>query len=148
MAVLERLSGAEELSAQELREQVPELAGRLDLAPGKSYGANVPVAPRVLTQLGVEGEIVRGRNGGHWRTSRPRWARMDTWLGEVPAALKADEGYAELVSRWLATLRARHRRRPAVVARWHGHRGPRRARRPSVRSRSRSRTARSAGCCP
>ena len=104
VAVLERLSGAEELSAQELREQVPELAGRLDLAPGKSYGANVPVGPRVLTQLGVEGEIVRGRNGGHWRTSRPRWARMDTWLGEVPPALKADEGYAELVSRWLASF--------------------------------------------
>ncbi|NYD42553.1 winged helix DNA-binding domain-containing protein [Nocardioides panaciterrulae] len=101
-AVLERLSGGQELSAQQLREEVPELAGRLDLAPGKSYGANVPVAPRVLTQLGVEGALVRGRNDGHWRTSRPRWTRMDTWLGEVPAALKADEGYAELVARWLA----------------------------------------------
>ena len=103
-AVLARLADGSELSAQELREQVPALAGRLDMSPGKSYGANVPVAPRVLTQLGVEGLIVRGRNDGHWRTSRPQWSRMDTWLGEVPAALKTDEGYAELVARWLATF--------------------------------------------
>ena len=103
-AVLARLADGSELSAQELRQQVPELAGRLDMSPGKSYGANVPIAPRVLTQLGVEGLIVRGRNAGHWRTSKPQWTRMDTWLGEVPPARKTDEGYAELVSRWLATF--------------------------------------------
>jgi hypothetical protein len=103
-AVLARLAGGAELSAQELREQVPALAGRLDMSPGKPYGANVPIAPRVLTQLGVEGSIVRGRNGGHWRISKPQWTRMDSWLGEVPTALKSDEGYAQLVTRWLATF--------------------------------------------
>jgi hypothetical protein len=102
-AVLARLADGAELSAQELREQVPELAGRLDIGKGK-YAANVSVAPRVLTQLGVEGLIVRGRNDGHWRTSRPRWAAMSTWLGAVPEAMKAREGYAELVRRWLGTF--------------------------------------------
>ncbi|WP_296607403.1 winged helix DNA-binding domain-containing protein [Nocardioides sp.] len=102
-AVLARLADGTELSAQELREQVPELAGRLDIGKGK-YAANVSVAPRVLTQLGVEGLIVRGRNDGHWRTSRPRWAAMATWLGAVPEAMKEREGYAELVRRWLGTF--------------------------------------------
>ena len=103
-AVLARLAADGELSAQELREQVPELSGRLDMAVGKSYGANVPIAPRVLTQLAVESDIVRGRNGGHWRTSRPMWTLMRDWLGEEPVPLKADEGYATLVARWLATF--------------------------------------------
>ena len=61
----------------------------------------MPVAPRVLTWLGARGEIVRGRNGGHWRLSRPRWTPMAAWLGEVPPALPSDEGYTELVRRWL-----------------------------------------------
>jgi hypothetical protein len=100
-AVLAHLDGGRELSAQELREQVPELEGRIDLAVGKSYGANVAIAPRVLTQLAVEGRLVRGRNGGHWRVSRPRWTLMEGWLGGPAEPAPADEGYAELVRRWL-----------------------------------------------
>jgi hypothetical protein len=100
-AVVAHLAGGRELSAQELREAVPELAGRIDLAVGKSYGANVAIAPRVLTQLAVEGRLVRGRNGGHWRVARPQWTLMADWLGETPPPAKADEGYAELVRRWL-----------------------------------------------
>ncbi len=72
--------------------------------PGKTYGANVSIAPRVLTQLGVEGALVRGENAGHWRISRPRWTLMSDWLGDVPAPAKADEGYAELVGRWLRSF--------------------------------------------
>ena len=103
-AVLATLAHGAALTAQELREQVPALAGRLELAPGKPYGTNVPVAPRVLTQLGVEGRLVRGENAGHWRLSKPRWTRMTDWLGDVPPAAKADEGYAELVRRWLGAF--------------------------------------------
>jgi hypothetical protein len=74
------------------------------MSPGKSYGGHTPIAPRVLTQLGVEAKIVRGRNGGHWRTARPQWTAMETWLGEQPEPAKEREGYAELVRRWLATF--------------------------------------------
>lgn len=102
--VLRRLADGSELSASQLREHVPELAGRIEVAPGKTYGGNFPVSPRVLTQLGVEAEIVRGRNGGHWRVSRPQWTLMRDWLGEDPIPSKADEGYAELVGRWLRTF--------------------------------------------
>ena len=103
-AVLAHLAGGRELSAQAIREQVPELEGRIDLAVGKSYGANVAVAPRVLTQLGVEGRLVRGRNGGHWRVSRPQWALMEEWLGEPVVPAPASEGWAELVRRWLGSF--------------------------------------------
>jgi hypothetical protein len=92
------------MTAQEIRKAVPALEARLDLAPGKKYAANVSMAPRVLTQLGVEGTIVRGENAGHWRISKPRWALMTDWLGDVPPPAKADEGYAELVGRWLRSF--------------------------------------------
>jgi hypothetical protein len=103
-AVLDLLRDEGALTAQEIRARVPALEGRLDLSPGKKYAANVPVAPRVLTQLGVEGALVRGENAGHWRLSKPRWTLMSDWLGEVPAPAKEDEGYAELVGRWLASF--------------------------------------------
>lgn len=103
-AALAHLADGRELSAQEIREQVPELEGRIDLAVGKSYGVNVAIAPRILTQLGVEGLLVRGRNGGHWRVSRPQWTLMEGWLGEPVVPAKTDEGWAELVRRWLGTF--------------------------------------------
>lgn len=104
LATLAHLAGGAELSAQELREQVPALAGRIQVSPGKAYGGEFPIAPRVLTQLGVEGKIVRGRNAGPWWTARPQWTAMATWLGEAPEPAKEREGYAELVRRWLTTF--------------------------------------------
>lgn len=103
-AVMARLADGDALSATQLREQVPELTGRIDQSPGKAYNVNAPIAPRVLTQLGVETAIVRGRNGGHWRVSRPQWTSMAAWLGEQPEPATAADGYAELVRRWLWTF--------------------------------------------
>jgi hypothetical protein len=101
--VVEALRGTA-LTAQEIRERVPALEARLDLAPGTAYAANVSVGPRVLTQLAVEGVLVRGENAGHWRISRPRWALMADWLGGAPEPEEADAGYAELVARWLRSF--------------------------------------------
>ena len=103
-AVLAVLRDHDPMTAQEIRARVPALEARLDLAPGKSYGVNVPIASRVLSQLGVEGALVRGENAGHWRLSKPRWTLMSDWLGDVPPAAKEDEGYAELVGRWLRSF--------------------------------------------
>jgi hypothetical protein len=104
VGVLDALAGGRAMTAQEIREQVPALEARLELAAGKKYAANVSVGPRVLTQLAVEGLLVRGENAGHWRLSKPRWALMSDWLGDVPPAAKEDEGYAELVGRWLGSF--------------------------------------------
>lgn len=103
-AVLAYLEVVEDASAQDLRERLPELTGRVELAAGTTYGGSFPVAPRVLTQLAVEHRIVRGRNRGHWRTSRPGWTSMRGWLGEDPLPTGDREGWAELVRRWLGTF--------------------------------------------
>jgi hypothetical protein len=104
-AALDRLADGSELSAADLREQVPALDGRVEIAPGKSYGGSFPIAPRVLTQLGLEAKIVRGSNAGHWRTARPQWTLMETWLRSTPPEpLTQRAGYAELVGRWLRTF--------------------------------------------
>src|SRR5262249_15631017 len=53
-------------SSSELRAALPELAGTYDPAPGKRWGGEVPIAPRVLTVLSARGHIVRGPNDGAW----------------------------------------------------------------------------------
>jgi len=102
-AVLARLATGDALPAQQLREEVPEIAGTITMSPGTKWGGEVPIAPRVLTLLGCRGEVVRGRNNGHWRISRPAWTLRD-WLGETPEPLAEAEGYAALVRSWLRTF--------------------------------------------
>ncbi len=105
MAAIERLlaDGADH-SATEIRERVAEVEGRVSRSAGKSYASVGSIAPNVLTLLGAHARIVRGVNGGQWRTSRPRWTAMTTWLGEVPAPFDEADGYAELTRRWLRTF--------------------------------------------
>lgn len=81
----------EGLTAAELRAAVPALAG-------------ATLTGRVLTGLGAEARVVRGSNTQHWRLSRPRWTLVEHWLGEVPAPLPPEEGYAALVRRWLRSF--------------------------------------------
>lgn len=102
-AVLGRLADGSALSAVTLRQELPMLEGKVRLGAGK-WEAEVSLAPRVLGVLGAEGLIVRGRNEGHWRVSRPAWTLMSSWLGERPGRLEPHEGYAELVRRWLRTF--------------------------------------------
>jgi hypothetical protein len=103
-AVLAHLSRTGPLTAQEVREQVPEVAGTVSQSPGKKYGRDAPLAPRVLTQLGLRGRILRGDNAIHWRTSRPRWTLTEHWLDDVPHPMGLEDGYAELSRRWLRTF--------------------------------------------
>ena len=103
-AVLSQLEDGP-LTAQQLRELVPEIAGTVRVgSPGAKWGGDIPIGPRVLGQLGARGDIMRGRNSSHWRTSRPAWELTSRWLGEEPDPLPAEEGYAELVRRWLRTF--------------------------------------------
>jgi hypothetical protein len=99
-ATLTRLHEAP-ATTQALREELPVLAARMQLAPGKPYGTEVPVAPRLLGVLAADGRIVRGRPAAGWKTSRPVWATAEDWLGAPPAPLEPRAGYAELVRRWL-----------------------------------------------
>ncbi|OBF50220.1 hypothetical protein A5787_08565 [Mycobacterium sp. 852002-50816_SCH5313054-b] len=109
-AVLRHLSQSGPASSTELRAALPELVGSYDPAPGKRWGGQVPLAPRVLTVLSARGEIVRGPNDGAWTTSRPRWARTGDWLGAPVQAPPLHAAQADLTRRWLAAFG------PATVA--------------------------------
>jgi hypothetical protein len=98
--VLAVLSDGREATSSELRDEIPLLEGSIAYGEGKSWGGRMPVGPRVLTTLSAAGHIVRASNDGGWTTSRPRWASMESWLGEVAAPTEA-EGVAALVERWL-----------------------------------------------
>lgn len=102
-AVLERLAiGPATLAV--LRAELPELAGTAGGTTEKRWDRPVSVAPWVVGHLGLLGEVLRGVNQGHWRTSRPQWVRTLDWLGEPASPLTADAGYCELVRRWLGTF--------------------------------------------
>jgi hypothetical protein len=100
-AVLNHLAEHGPASARELRAALPELAGSYDPAPGRRWGGDTPVAPRVLTVLSVEGFIVRGPNDGTWTTSRPRWATASAWLGAAGDPTAAEAARAVVIRAWL-----------------------------------------------
>jgi hypothetical protein len=100
-AVLDYLRTRSNASSTELRHDLPLLAGTYNPAPGKTYGRETSLAPRVLTVLAARGEIVRGPNEGGWTTSRPRWALADCWLQPVAEAWDDHRATAELTRRWL-----------------------------------------------
>lgn len=87
------------LTALEIKDLLPSVAVKVTVSSGSVWNHS-----RVLTHLGLTADIVRGTNTLHWRLSRPRWETMGRWLGGVPTALDPDEGYAELVRRWLSTF--------------------------------------------
>jgi hypothetical protein len=103
-AVVRHLGDHGPASSTELRAALPELAGTYDPAPGKRWGGHVPLGPRVLTVLSAGGEIVRGPNDGGWTTSRPRWATVGHWLGDLGDPPPDRQARAELTRRWLATF--------------------------------------------
>jgi hypothetical protein len=99
--VLATLSDGREATSSELRDEIPLLQGSIAYGEGKSWGGQLPVGPRVLTTLSAAGRIVRASNDGVWTTSRPRWATMESWLGEEIAPSPEAEGVARLVELWL-----------------------------------------------
>jgi hypothetical protein len=103
-AVLRHLDDHGPASAKELRAALPELAGTHDYAPGKKWGGETPLAPRVLTVLSVRGDIVRGPNDGAWTVSRPLWAPMAAWLPSAADAVSPEVARTELVRTWLKTF--------------------------------------------
>ncbi len=101
-AVLDTLGRSGPATAAELREAIPAMSRRLELAPGTAYATATPVASRVLATLAATGQVLRGTNEGDWRTSRPRWTLCEDWLGAPARKVSPEEGYRELVGRWLA----------------------------------------------
>ncbi|PRY13517.1 winged helix DNA-binding protein [Kineococcus rhizosphaerae] len=83
------------LPAQAVREAVPAIDVKVSVRPGSQWSAS-----RVLTHLGLTGDVVRGANSGHWRVSRPAWTLTRDWI-DPPVPWSAADGYREVVRRWL-----------------------------------------------
>ncbi|HET6483092.1 MAG TPA: winged helix DNA-binding domain-containing protein [Actinoplanes sp.] len=99
-AVLDALSSAPDgRPARELRQALPLIDVKVAVRSGETWSAS-----RVLTHLGLTGDIVRGTNTHGWHVSRPRWTLMRHWLSTVPPHLSAADGYREIVRRWLFTF--------------------------------------------
>jgi hypothetical protein len=101
VATLERLGDA---SAIELSDHVPLLRTKVAMAPGKSYGADVAINNQVLTQLGAQGRIVRGRPAGPWSSTRYRWASIRSWTDRPLDQLDQIDAETRLARRWMATF--------------------------------------------
>jgi hypothetical protein len=100
-AVLAHLDENGPASSVALRTALPELAGTYDPAPGKSYGGQTHLAPRALTVLGAQGDIVRGPNDGGWTSSRPKWVTAGSWLGEPGDPMSVEPAQTQLIGTWL-----------------------------------------------
>jgi hypothetical protein len=99
MAEIERRG---EATAQELGRAVPALAARARLNPGQRYEGEVSMASRVLLTLAAEGQLVRARPLGTWRSTQYRWSSMERWLRAPIGSLQVPDAQAELTRRWLA----------------------------------------------
>src|SRR5262245_52294828 len=100
--IVECLTGRE-LTARALREELPHLGGTFVAAPASKWSAEVAAVTRLLTILTASGDVVRGRNSGHWRISRPLWTSMSSWLGHEMIPTDVEPGYAEIVRHLLWT---------------------------------------------
>jgi len=101
--IIDALTGVE-LSARQLRDVLPHVGGTFTAAPGSKWSAEVSFMSRFLTMLGATGDVVRARNAGTWRVSRPLWTAMTSWLGEEMTPSDPRVGYADVVRHWLWTF--------------------------------------------
>ncbi len=101
LASLQRRGAA---TAAELKQDVEELSLKLMFGEGKKWGGEVGISTRILFLLATEGEIVRARPRGSWRSGQYRWAPIDQWVGTGLDAMDPREARAALVGRWLASF--------------------------------------------
>jgi hypothetical protein len=95
-------AGGAELRTQDLTELVPELATRITVGSGR-WTAEVPLASRLLSQLALDGDLVRTRPVGSWRSSQYRWAATADWFPAAAPAVEPERARAALAWRYLAT---------------------------------------------
>lgn len=93
------LAAVGEVSAAELGAAVPAFATQITVAAGKPYEAQQGVGSRLLTVLGMEDRVVRGRPLGGWTAGQYRWS-----AGDERPAVGVSEAQAELARRWLAAF--------------------------------------------
>ena len=105
-AVLRHLAEHGPASARELRAALPELAGSYDPAPGKRWGGETPLAPRVLTVLvGARRHRPRSQRRQHGRHRDRGGRRRRTGCRRDAGAATPRRRHApNWCARWLRTF--------------------------------------------
>lgn len=98
-AVVERLTTGGDATATALARDEPRLTTRIGDPDGR-YGA-VAITSRVLTVLGTQGRIVRGRPGGGWTGTRYTWSAASRWFPDGLPRLDAPTARVALLHRYL-----------------------------------------------
>lgn len=103
-AALRALDARGEAFTTELAADVPMLATRLRVGLGTRFETTQSVAARVLPQLAMEGQVVRGRPRGSWTSGQYRWVPTAAWLGAGVTAIDPGAARADLLRCWLAAF--------------------------------------------
>ena len=101
---MEAVKARGEATARELTADVPELATRLTVGQGKTWGGTMGLSTRVLFLLATEGRIVRARPLGSWTSGQYRWAPVERWLDGGIEPTPPSTACAHLLRCWLRTF--------------------------------------------
>lgn len=99
-----------EALASQLSQDEPRLRTTLIPNGDKPYDVPIKLTSRVLTLMGADGRVVRGRPAGTWLSRQHRWASVRSLWPDGMPDLPEPEAQEELVRRWLGAFG------PATVA--------------------------------
>jgi hypothetical protein len=100
-AALRALADHDGASTAELVAVEPMLGARLRVGTGTRWETTQSAGSRILSQLSMEGRIIRARPRGDWTSGRYTWSLAETWLGTPIEELDARDARAELLRLWL-----------------------------------------------
>lgn len=99
-----------EAMANEIAKAEPRLRTALLPTTDKAWDVRQNITSRVLTLMGADGRLVRGRPAGTWLSRQHRWAASRSLLEGGLPSLAQDEARVTLARRWLEVFG------PATVA--------------------------------
>jgi Winged helix DNA-binding domain len=103
-AALAAVEARGEAFTREIAADVPMLAKRLRLGAGTRFETAQSAAARVVRQLAMEAQVMRGRPRGAWTNGEYRWVPTVSWLGGPLERVEPERARAELLSKWLAAF--------------------------------------------
>jgi hypothetical protein len=95
------LLGQGEVLASELAKAEPRLRTAVLPTTGKKWDVKSNITSRVLTLMGADGRIVRGRPAGSWLSRQHRWSSARSLWPDGMPTIPVDEARAIVAHRWL-----------------------------------------------
>ena len=100
-AVRELLADGVERSTRDLTAALPALGTEVTLGSGK-WRQRAPIGSRLLYLLAMDGDIVRTRATGSWRSSQYAWTTATRWFGGAVERPPLATASVQLLGRYLA----------------------------------------------